>query len=116
MATYNKIDNINKRTVWKKLLNNFTPYNGFEVEDYYGVSLIKLKKGGLYSIRLIHDYTSRGLMSSSYVVTDFQRALKILSILEWFAKDEMLRAVEDDEETDLDEEDSDDLSDNEIDF
>ena len=88
----------------------FRPYSGYEVDDYYGVSLLKKKKGGVYSIKLVHDYDSNGKFSSAYEVEDLQRAIKIIEILEWFAKDDELRATSDNKELDLDAVDDDDLN------
>ena len=99
---YNKKDRTTSRGVWKQLLSSFRPYKGYDVEDYYGVSLLKKKKGGVYSIRLIHDYDSHGKFSDNYEVSDLQEAIKIIEILEWFAKDEHLRAIVHDDKIDLD--------------
>lgn len=89
--SYNKKDKTTSKGVWKELLKNFKPYSGFEVNDYYGVSLIKRKKGGMYSIKLIHDYDSNGKFSSAYEVSGLQDTIKIIEILEWFAIDDKLR-------------------------
>ena len=99
---YNKKNKESSRGVWLKLLNQFKPHKDYEVSNYYGVSLLKKKKGGVYSIKLVHDYISRGVFSSAYEVHDFQQAIKIIEILEWFAKDEDLRPTVHDEEIDLD--------------
>jgi hypothetical protein len=94
----------NSRGVWKKLLSNFKPYSGYEVDKYYGISLLKLKSGGMYNIKLIYDYDSHGKFSNAYAVEDLQKALKIIEILEWFADDDHLRAASDDD-IDIDETD-----------
>jgi len=112
--SYNKIDKSKSRSVWKKILEEFKPYSGFEVDNYYGVSLIKRKRGGMYSIKLIHDYDSNAKFSSALEIADFQRAIKYIEILEWFAKDEELRPKEENTELDLDAED--DSDEEEIDF
>ena len=104
-----------QKQVWKQILQNFRPYSGYKVEDYYGVSLIKRKRGGLYSLKLIHDYDSNGKFSTAYEMEDFQRVVKTLEILEWFAKDDHLRAVQDNKEIDLDATDE-ELDSKEIDF
>lgn len=109
--SYNKKDMTKSRGVWRQLLSNFIPYKGYDVDDYYGVSLLKKKKGGVYSIRLVHDYDSRGKFSDNYEVTDLQKAIKIIEILEWFAKDEHLRAIVHDDKIDLDAVDNDGESD-----
>lgn len=101
--SYNKTNHDNQIKTWNKLLTKFKPYSTFDVKDYYGVSLIKLKHNGAYSIKLIHDYTSRSLTSTAYVVEDFTKAMKIISILEWFAKDDHLRPEVDEDDIDLDE-------------
>ena len=100
--SYNKSDKSSSEKVWRKLLEKFSPYSGFEVEDYYGISLIKKKKGGVYSIKLIHDYQSNAMFSSAYEVEDLQKVIKIIEILEWFAKDDLLRPNKDVGDIDLD--------------
>jgi hypothetical protein len=100
--SYNKENWDNKKLVHTQLLTKFVPYEGFKVEDYYGVSILKIKKGGAWSIKLIHDYTTRGLTSSGYIVYDFKKVMSIFSILEWFAKDDHLRMEEDEDDIDFD--------------
>lgn len=105
--SYNKKDKTTSRGVWIELLRNFKPYGNFAVDDYYGVSLLKKKKGGMYSIKLIHDYESNGKFSSAFEVESLQDTIKIIEILEWFAKDDELRPTVHDNSIDLDAVDSD---------
>jgi len=104
---YKKHDKSKSKKIWRKLLKRITPADGYDVEDYYGVALLRLKKNGDYQIKLIHDYGKRSIMSSSIVEKDQDKALKMYEILDWFAKDEHLR-VDDVDDIDLDEEDSED--------
>ena len=99
--SYDKIDKSNQRDLWEKLLTNFIPHSDYDVKEYYGVSLIKKKKGGMYSIKLIHDYDSNGKFSSAFEMESMKRTLSMIAILEWFAKDDHLRAASDDGTLDL---------------
>ncbi len=42
-----------------KLLHNFKPPSGFDVEDYYGVFIMKRMKDNVWTIKLAYDYDSR---------------------------------------------------------
>ena len=113
--SYNKINCEKQKQTWLKLLEKIKPHSDYEVTEYYGVSLLKTKRGGQYSIKLIHNYETNSQMSQAYFVDDFQRAIKIITILEWFAQDDGLRPEVDDEELDLDAEDTEnEIEDNDI--
>ena len=68
-------------------MKKFQPYDEYEVGDYYGVSLTKLKKNGYYSIVLVYDYDRRALKSNSLIVPTADKALRIYEILDMYAKD-----------------------------
>ena len=66
---------------------HFKPYGDFKVEDYYGTSMMKIKKNGYYSIKLVYDYSSRALMSNSVETDSLEKALSVIRILEANSKD-----------------------------
>ena len=93
---YNKYEKINKsksRKVWKKLLKRIEPAKGYSTEEYYGVAILRLKKNGSYQIKLIHDYEKHSIMSSAIITETQNEAMKIYLILDWFSKDDSLRAA-----------------------
>ena len=66
-----------------KLLSKFTPYDGFKVDEYYGVSLLRLKKNDRFSIKLVYDFINGNQRpSSSYEVDDLDTALELVRFLE----------------------------------
>ena len=74
----------------KEALKLFIPAKGHEVHEYYGASLIKLKKNNKYSIKLQHGWSETGkntIMSEGVIVNDFEQAINLLTILEQFSKD-----------------------------
>ena len=75
----------NEKEIHDKLMEKFTPYNDYEVADYFGVSLTRIKKNGYYSIVLIYDYDKRALKSNSLVIPDVEKALRVYGILDKYA-------------------------------
>lgn len=73
-------------TVFKELMKFFKPYAGFEVEDYYGVSLLKIKKNGTYSIKLLYDYDKHALASNPLSTDSLDKALQVYALLDSKAK------------------------------
>lgn len=73
---------MSERELLKKILLKFTPYEGYSVENYYGVAYMKLKKNNQHQLRLIHDYAKRSLLSSPIVFEDFKTCMKVLALLE----------------------------------
>ena len=73
--------------IYKQLMNHFKPYGDFKVEDYYGTSMMKIKKNGYYSIKLVYDYSSRALMSNSVETDSLEKAFNVIRILEARSKD-----------------------------
>jgi len=73
-----------KKTVnLQKLLSKFKPYNGFEVDQYYGVSLLRLKKNDKFSIVLVYDFINGNPKTSSgYIVDSLDIALELVRTLE----------------------------------
>jgi hypothetical protein len=70
-----------------RLLGEFTPPKGYDVKDYYGVSMITIKKNGNTSIELQYDYNKNRVVSSSLVFSDIQQTLEVIRILFKFKVD-----------------------------
>jgi hypothetical protein len=67
---------------------HFKPYGEFKVSEYYGVSLMKIKKNGHYSIKLVYDYKDRALVSANALDTDsLDKAVEIYKLLDSKSKD-----------------------------
>ena len=77
------MENKNSDKNWLNLIKRFKPYSGFELEDYYGVSMIKTKGENKYRIKLIYDYTNNSKMSVNQIeVAELDRAMKVYEILD----------------------------------
>lgn len=73
----------NEKKKWQRILDRFIPYSGFDVSDYYGVSMIKTKRDNKYRVKLIYDYESNAKMSKNQLeITSLSDALEIYRILE----------------------------------
>jgi hypothetical protein len=104
---------MNQKTLVKKILNQFKPHKDYELEDYYGTSIMRLKRDGQWSIKLLHDYVSGNSKTSSGIkVKTFDDAVEICKILNEYAVDktdvikefnleDMYSEEEDDEEVDF---------------
>lgn len=81
-------ENYKKKTkVFEAIMKEFKPYEGFQVEDYYGVSLLSIKRNGKFNIKLVYDYDKRSLTSNAVEIETMEKATKILLILDYFKKD-----------------------------
>jgi hypothetical protein len=67
------------------LMNNFVPYGDYDVDNYYGVTMMTIKKTGKISIQLQYDYSKRAHNSNSMIVDTSEKALEVLRILLKFA-------------------------------
>ena len=75
-----------KRYLW--YLKQVEPYDGYEVDDYYGTQHMKVKRNGLYEIRLQYDYSgSHPQNGSKFVVETLEELLEWIGVLEFYAKD-----------------------------
>lgn len=80
------MQNKNLKQHWNKLIGMFQPYDGYEVDKYYGVSMIRTKKESKYRIKLMYDYTNVAKLSVNQIEVDsLDKALKIYEILDIFA-------------------------------
>ncbi len=74
----------------QKALKLFIPAKGYELHQYYGVSLIKLKKNNKFSIKLMHGWSESGknsVMSKEVIVDKFEDAIQLYTLLEQFSQD-----------------------------
>ncbi len=74
----------------KKALKLFIPAKGYELNQYYGVSLIKLKKNNKFSIKLMHGWSESGknsMMSEAVTVANIEDAIQLYTLLEQFSQD-----------------------------
>ena len=57
--------------------------DGYQKTKYYGVSLMKLKKNGEYSLKLLYDYAKgNSITSNSIQIKDKEKALRIYKLLD----------------------------------
>jgi len=64
-----------------------TQPDGYDVKDYYGVMLMKIKRTGRYQIRLQYDYKNRNMINGKPVEFDSLKAVvKAFVLLEKFSK------------------------------
>lgn len=73
--------------MYEALMTHLKPYGDYDVSDYYGVSLMKIKKNNKFSIRLIYDYKKHSLTSSQLEIDDLETAINVYRVLESFTKD-----------------------------
>lgn len=77
----------------KQLLMKFTPPTGYALDAYYGTAYMKLKKNNKHQLRLVYDYTGGNMKKSSVLEFDkFSTCIRVLSIMEEFAKDGTLQS------------------------
>ncbi|MDB4681371.1 hypothetical protein OAE88_00525 [bacterium] len=75
-------NNYNK---YRWFLEQVKPYDGFEVEDYYGVQFMKVKRNNTYDIRLQYDYESHPKNSSSFKVEEFDEVIEWIKLMESYS-------------------------------
>ena len=73
--------------LYDMLMDYYTPFKGFMVKEYYGVSVLKIKKNGYYNIKLVYDYGNHPMMSNILEVPDLERMLHVVRVLEERSKD-----------------------------
>ncbi len=67
----------------KKILKMIEPHSDFDVTDYYGVSIIKIKATNKYRLKLIHDYNSNSILSKGQIeLSSFDKAMQFYKILD----------------------------------
>lgn len=74
----------------KEALKLFIPAKGYELHQYYGASLIKLKKNNKFSIKLMHGWSESGknsVMSKEVIVDKFEDVIQLYTLLEQFSQD-----------------------------
>ena len=81
------INNQQDRSKHKELLELFENKTDFKKEEYYGTMFMKYKKNNMYQIKLIYDFKKNAITSESVMVKGFDKAIKILQLLEKFAID-----------------------------
>ena len=86
-------DGLTQEETYNALMGYFIPYGDYAVKDYYGVSLIKMKKNGKFSIKLIYDYSNTSKTSNPLEIDDVETALDIYRVLNKFAKDKSDKIV-----------------------
>jgi len=91
----------NKELVLKQILDKITPHKDYLVEDYYGVSLIKMKRTGYYNIKLIYGYDKYSKMSSELEIKEIKKALIIYELLDEFSVDKRDKVNTDDIDLDM---------------
>ena len=68
------------------LMAEFTPPEGYEIDHYYGVTMMVRKKTADYSLQLQFDYAKRAKNSNSLILTDLAKALTVYKLLMKYAK------------------------------
>jgi hypothetical protein len=67
----------------RKLMMEFKVPDGYKKTKYYGVSLMKLKKNGKYSLKLLYDYVKGNSIASNAIeISDCEKALRIYKLLD----------------------------------
>jgi len=69
----------------EELLKHFTAHAGYKLDDYYGVTMMTVKKDRSFSIQLQYGYNKRAQNSSSLIVHGITKALDVYRILMNFA-------------------------------
>lgn len=88
---------MNKNFNLQKVLAKFKPYTGFSVEQYYGVSVLRLKKNDKFSIKLVYDFVNgNAKTSNAFIVDDLDTAYSLAQFLETNRINTFVDAVEDD--------------------
>jgi len=68
------------------LIEMFTPHPNYEIEDYYGVTMMTIKKDLSFSIQLQYGYKKKAENSSSLLIKSIEPALEAYRILMKYAK------------------------------
>lgn len=69
----------------KLLMDNFTTHPEFKLDDYYGVTIMTIKKDRKFSIQLQYGYAKKAQNSSSLIIDGVEKALETYRILMKFA-------------------------------
>ena len=67
------------------MLKHFKPHEDFKLEDYYGVTMMTIKKDRSFSLQLQYGYKRRAQNSNSLIIKDSIKALEAYRILLKFA-------------------------------
>ena len=62
-------------------MDEFIPPEEFVVDQYYGVSMMTIKKNGAFSIQLQYDYKKRAIVSNSLELNELEQAIEAFRIL-----------------------------------
>ena len=66
----------------KALFSHFTPYEGYELMDYYGISVLQLKKNSKFSIKLVYDFTGgRQRASNAITLSSLEEVFAVMQVL-----------------------------------
>lgn len=66
----------------KALFAHFTPHEGFELMDYYGISVLQLKKNNKFSIKLIYDFHGgRQRASNALILGSLDEVFAVMQVL-----------------------------------
>jgi hypothetical protein len=68
-----------------ELLKHFTSHEDYELDEYYGVTIMTIKKDRSFSLQLQYGYKKRAQNSSSLVIKELSTALEAYRILMKFS-------------------------------
>lgn len=73
---------------YRWFLDEVEPYNGFEVSDYYGIMVMKVKKNSSFDLRLQYDYgSSHPQNGTAFKVDSIEEVLEWIELMESFSVD-----------------------------
>lgn len=76
-----------RRKLYESIVVKFDAPKGYKLDEYYGTMMMKMKKNNKFQVKLIYDYKAHSVTSSPIVVNELDKCLKLIELLEEFAKD-----------------------------
>ena len=69
----------------EQLLTHFIAHPDYDIHDYYGVTMMTIKKDRTFSLQLQYGYKKKAENSNSLIIKELDKALEVYRILIKFA-------------------------------
>ena len=81
-------------TKHEELMKFFTPHPDYRKDQYYGVTMMRVKKNMAFSLQLQYGYKKSAENSNSLVIQDLSQALEAYRVLTKFAEDKVDKPID----------------------
>jgi hypothetical protein len=66
---------------YSQIIKVFEKVEGFDIDDYYGVAIMSIKKNDSFQIRLQYDYEKKAINGNPIEIENIEKAMFIYYIL-----------------------------------